>query len=161
MLPNGSPNIPVTSCTSRTRMWLMQQPSVPTDNRIWISLDNFQQDEKVSPLDPPKYPDMSKLWPDWHRLASCVGQPNDSIFFGEPQNGVYQPSGIKAAKAMCNSCAVFEECLRYALENRETWGIWASTTNRERVLIFDGMDAGHFSLEEIIRDRLEARDEQR
>jgi WhiB family redox-sensing transcriptional regulator len=104
--------------------------------------------------------DLRKLWPSWHANAACRGEPNDSIFFGEPRDGVYQPSGIKEAKAKCNSCPVFAECLRYALENREPWGIWASTTMRERALIFDGLDAGLFTLEEIIQDRLEARDEQ-
>jgi WhiB family transcriptional regulator, redox-sensing transcriptional regulator len=104
---------------------------------------------------------MSKLWPEWHKQAKCLDYQDDTLFFGEPKDGVYQPSGIKKAKAICNDCPVFSECLRQALENREAWGIWASTTIKERSLIFDGLDGGLFTLDEIIADRLEARDEQR
>lgn len=104
---------------------------------------------------------MAKMWPAWHRDAKCLGTIDDTIFFGELKPESNGPTGIKAAKAFCNNCPVFTECLRHALTNREAWGIWASTTIKERQLIFDGLDSGLFTLEEIIADREEARDEQR
>lgn len=129
-------------------------------SRTWKSLNTFGED--LSPLtDDKKYPDMSKMWPDWHTRAKCLGNIDDTLFFGAPRDGVYQPSAIKDAQDICDTCPVFTECLRTALTRREPWGIWASTTVRERTAIYDGIDNGHFSLEEIVKDREEARDERR
>lgn len=132
-----------------------------TGVKTWHSLNEFGSEDLTDPAEKNIFPDMSKLWPEWHKRAACLNKADDTLFFGEPKNGVYQPSGIKEAKAFCSRCPVFEECLRFALQNREAWGVWASTTNKERRLIFDGLDSGLFDLEEIVRDRLEDRDEQR
>lgn len=135
------------------------QPYASTESETWISLNDFGEDTSQPLSDPNKYPNMDKLWPRWHAMASCLGNVDDVLFFGAPQDGVYRPSSIKKAQQLCDYCPVFTECLRYALANRESWGIWASTSMRERQAIFDGMDNGHFSLEEIVADREEARDE--
>lgn len=102
---------------------------------------------------------MSKLWPSWHREASCLGSPDDVLFFGAAKDGIYRPASIKTAQQICDGCPVFTECLRFALEEREAWGIWASTTMRERKVILDMLDNGLVTLEEIVTDREEARDE--
>lgn len=104
---------------------------------------------------------MRKLWPTWHIWARCRGEINDAIFFGAPKDGTFQTSAIRAAKKYCNDCPVFEDCLRYALEGREKWGIWAGTTMKERESIFVGLDNGLFSMEEIVQDRLEVRADER
>lgn len=134
------------------------QQSAPTESRTWISLNDFGEESSLLKRER-RYPDMSKLWPTWHAAAACLGNIDDVIFFGAPKNGVYQPAAIKEAQSICDSCPVFTECLRHALEQRETWGIWASTTIKERKVIQDGIDNGHFTVEEIIKDREEARDE--
>lgn len=126
-----------------------------------MSLDAFDQEIMPDDIDPKKYPNMDRLWPEWHKSATCLGVVDDVLFFGATQNGVYKSSAIKEAKKFCAQCPVFAECLRYALTNRESWGIWASTTVRERERIYDGLDTGLFTLEEIIEDRLEERDEHR
>lgn len=48
-----------------------------------------------------------------------------------PKNGVYNLkftsdhlSDQIAARAKCNACPVRRECLRYAVDNDERWGIW-------------------------------------
>lgn len=38
---------------------------------------------------------------------------------------------VRAAKAVCASCLVREDCLAYALENHEH-GVWGMTTENER-----------------------------
>jgi Transcription factor WhiB len=38
----------------------------------------------------------------------------------------------KAAREICALCPVAEDCLNYALENHEEFGIWGNTTERER-----------------------------
>ena len=36
-----------------------------------------------------------------------------------------------AAKRVCRSCPVRAECLEFALDNGESWGIWAGYTDME------------------------------
>lgn len=61
----------------------------------------------------------------WQALARCA-EADPEIFF--PERG----GSSKAARAVCNECCVRQECLRYALTNREQFGIWGGTSERER-----------------------------
>ncbi|MDU5308733.1 MAG: WhiB family transcriptional regulator, partial [Varibaculum cambriense] len=38
----------------------------------------------------------------------------------------------REAKAVCELCEVRDECLSYALENDERFGIWGGLSERER-----------------------------
>lgn len=40
--------------------------------------------------------------------------------------------GIELAKAVCKRCPVQPECLAYALERGEQWGVWGGTSEEER-----------------------------
>lgn len=62
---------------------------------------------------------------EWQGLARCV-EVDPEIFF--PERG----GSSKAARAVCNDCAVKQQCLLYALTNREQFGIWGGTSERER-----------------------------
>lgn len=61
----------------------------------------------------------------WQGSARCV-EVDPEIFF--PERG----GSSKAARAVCSDCPVRLECLRYALANREQFGIWGGTSERER-----------------------------
>ncbi len=61
----------------------------------------------------------------WQVGARCL-QVDPEIFF--PERG----GSSKAARAVCRDCSVKTECLRYALANREQFGIWGGTSERER-----------------------------
>lgn len=61
----------------------------------------------------------------WQAHARCH-EVDPEIFF--PERG----GSSRAARAVCNNCPVQEECLRYALTNREQFGIWGGTSERER-----------------------------
>jgi WhiB family redox-sensing transcriptional regulator len=63
--------------------------------------------------------------PDWHWDAACAGQPA-WLFY--PERG----ESTKEAKEICRSCRARQECLTYALDNGEKFGIWGGTTERER-----------------------------
>ena len=39
---------------------------------------------------------------------------------------------IKDAKKVCWSCEVRQECLEYAMKNREVVGVWGGTSEKER-----------------------------
>jgi WhiB family transcriptional regulator, redox-sensing transcriptional regulator len=61
----------------------------------------------------------------WQARARCV-EVDPEIFF--PDRG----GSSKAARAVCRDCSVQTECLKYALANREQFGIWGGTSERER-----------------------------
>lgn len=61
----------------------------------------------------------------WQVGARCL-EVDPEVFF--PERG----GSSKAARAVCNDCPVKAECLRYALANREQFGIWGGTSERER-----------------------------
>jgi len=57
--------------------------------------------------------------------ASCKGlDPN--IFY--PASGYDE----EVAKAVCSGCWVQKDCLEYALETGEQFGVWGSTTEKDR-----------------------------
>ncbi len=61
----------------------------------------------------------------WQKKARCI-EVDPEIFF--PERG----GSSKAARAVCSLCEVRLQCLRYALVNREQFGIWGGTSERER-----------------------------
>lgn len=61
----------------------------------------------------------------WQGKARCL-EVDPEIFF--PERG----GSSRAARAVCSQCDVRLECLRYALRNREQFGIWGGTSERER-----------------------------
>lgn len=69
-------------------------------------------------------PDLLAL-PSFMDLGSCRGLDPD-IFF--PDRG----ESLKPAKSVCEKCIVKDECLEYALDSGERFGIWGGTSERER-----------------------------
>ena len=71
----------------------------------------------------------------WMQSAACADVPTE-VFFpilaagGNGTNGDREEN--KAAKAICAVCPVVTECLNYALDARETFGVWGNTTPNER-----------------------------
>ena len=62
----------------------------------------------------------------WYELGACKGT-NPELFFPDTS------SHSAEARAICNSeCRVREECLKYALENDERFGIWGGLSARQR-----------------------------
>lgn len=63
--------------------------------------------------------------PAWYADASCA-QTDPELFF--PGKG----GSPKAAKRICARCPVAAQCLEYALENDEAFGVWGGTTENQR-----------------------------
>lgn len=61
----------------------------------------------------------------WQERALCA-QTDPEAFF--PEKG----GSTRDAKKICVSCEVRAECLAYALENDERFGIWGGLSERER-----------------------------
>ncbi|WGD38102.1 WhiB family transcriptional regulator [Lysinibacter sp. HNR] len=61
----------------------------------------------------------------WQADALCA-QTDPEAFF--PEKG----GSTRDAKKICGSCEVRSQCLEYALENDERFGIWGGLSERER-----------------------------
>ncbi|NHD18981.1 MULTISPECIES: WhiB family transcriptional regulator [Actinopolyspora] len=62
---------------------------------------------------------------DWQERALCA-QTDPEAFF--PEKG----GSTREAKRICAGCEVRSECLEYALEHDERFGIWGGLSERER-----------------------------
>lgn len=61
----------------------------------------------------------------WQTEAKCLQAEPDTFF---PEKG----GSTREAKKVCQSCEVRAECLEYALEHDERFGIWGGLSERER-----------------------------
>ena len=62
---------------------------------------------------------------DWKDYSNCLGVDPDLFF---PERG----ASTREAKEVCRSCVVQNDCLEYALQNGEKFGIWGGMSERER-----------------------------
>lgn len=63
--------------------------------------------------------------PDWQEDAVCA-QADPEAWFPE------QGGSTLAAKRICLACPVVAQCLAYALEHQERFGVWGGYSERER-----------------------------
>jgi WhiB family redox-sensing transcriptional regulator len=63
--------------------------------------------------------------PEWQDRALCAETDPEAFF---PEKG--RPT--REAKKVCSTCEVRLQCLEYALDNDERFGIWGGTSERER-----------------------------
>lgn len=61
----------------------------------------------------------------WQDQANCMGVDPDLFF---PERG----ASTREAKEVCRGCVVRQECLEYALDHSEKFGIWGGMSERER-----------------------------
>jgi WhiB family redox-sensing transcriptional regulator len=62
---------------------------------------------------------------NWQDDANCLGVDPDLFF---PERG----ASTREAKEVCRGCVVRDECLEFALQNGEKFGIWGGLSERER-----------------------------
>ena len=61
----------------------------------------------------------------WQDSANCLGVDPDLFF---PERG----ASTREAKEVCRGCVVREDCLEYALQNGEKFGLGGGMSERER-----------------------------
>lgn len=71
-----------------------------------------------------KYADV--MW----QKAACAGSETDKFYAIEDR---CTDDEIHTFRAVCMSCPIWEQCLKYAFEN-EDYGMWGGMTTREREL---------------------------
>ena len=67
----------------------------------------------------------TELTEHWQDDANCLGVDPDLFF---PERG----ASTREAKEVCRGCIVRQECLEFALQNGEKFGIWGGLSERER-----------------------------
>ena len=61
----------------------------------------------------------------WMADAACARTDPESFF---PDKG----GSTSQAKKTCLGCSVRDECLQFAMDNNERWGVWGGKSERER-----------------------------
>ena len=74
---------------------------------------------------------MSEFEGDWRDKAKCV-TADPELFFPVGESSLASQDQIKRAKVICGLCEVTEQCLQYALESGQDFGIWGGLTEDER-----------------------------
>lgn len=87
----------------------------------------------------PGYSFPARRLPDWYSEAKCAGFDPDAFF---PDKGDIRTASM-AAKAICSSCPVATQCLKWALDNEDLNGIWAGTTPNDRRALLGRPLKGH------------------
>lgn len=68
----------------------------------------------------------------WRRRAACRLVPAEDLWIFWPGRG--DQAALRAAKKVCASCPVVEECLAYAIEAKEP-GVWGGKSEHERQVL--------------------------
>jgi WhiB family redox-sensing transcriptional regulator len=80
---------------------------------------------------------VSELW-EWQLAGSCRGENPDIFFHPEHERGPSRRNRDMAAKAVCLTCPVMQQCREHALQVREPYGVWGGLTEPEREAAYLG-----------------------
>ena len=70
---------------------------------------------------------------EWRELGSCREHAT-SLFFPIGQTGDAEAK-IARAKKVCQTCAVSEQCLEFAITTNQEYGIWGGHDEEERRVV--------------------------
>ena len=68
---------------------------------------------------------------EWLDAGACRSE-DPELFFPITSSGP-STAQIAAAKAVCQGCGVQSQCLHYALESHQSYGVWGGTSEEERL----------------------------
>lgn len=77
------------------------------------------------------------LW-DWQLGARCRELPTAVFFHPWGERGDRRHEREAAAKQICRTCPVIEECARHAFAAREQYGVWGGMGEDERRTLLRG-----------------------
>ncbi|MEH6821396.1 MAG: WhiB family transcriptional regulator [Dietzia psychralcaliphila] len=67
----------------------------------------------------------------WADRGNCVG--HQDLFYNDDHDlKGERRKNEELAKQLCQTCPVLERCRRYAVEERELYGVWGGMTELER-----------------------------
>lgn len=65
------------------------------------------------------------------KSVPCEDYPN-VMYPEEIASSELRAATTKAAKALCQSCPIIEDCFTYAIETNQRYGVWGGTLPHER-----------------------------
>lgn len=69
---------------------------------------------------------------NWQDDSACRSEDPELFFHPSNERGSRKSRRIEAAKAVCAQCDVRQQCLDYALRNKEEFGTWGGQSEDER-----------------------------
>lgn len=69
---------------------------------------------------------------DWQEDAACRSYENIMFFGEEGEAELDRQIRENRAKSVCQRCPVNEQCLEFAMETNQKYGIWGGLTDKER-----------------------------
>lgn len=71
----------------------------------------------------------------WQFRAACVSTSTEIFYHPDGERGSRYKEREDAAKAVCNTCSVKQQCLDYALEIEDSFGVWGGMSEKERLAL--------------------------
>lgn len=71
------------------------------------------------------------VW-EWQYKGACRNMDTEVFFHPEGERGGTRRRRAEAAKAICATCPVINECREYALAAHEPYGVWGGMSEEER-----------------------------
>ncbi len=72
---------------------------------------------------------------EWQYEGSCRTMPSEMFFHPDGERGPRRRNRENAAKAICASCPVIQQCRTHALAVQEPYGIWGGLSEDDRLAI--------------------------
>ena len=77
---------------------------------------------------------------EWQFDGACRQADPELFFHPDGERGAKRANRERAAKAVCATCPVIEQCAKHALSVREPFGVWGGMSEEDRELIYSRMD---------------------
>ncbi|MHA3703726.1 WhiB family transcriptional regulator [Jatrophihabitans sp. YIM 134969] len=91
----------------------------------------------VRHLPPPK----AETWA-WQLGAACRGMDTSTFYHPDNERGPSRRRRERSAKAVCSGCPVTAQCLSWAIQTREPYGVWGGKSVEEREALIAVAAAG-------------------
>lgn len=75
------------------------------------------------------------VW-EWQFDGACRKADPSVFFHPEGERGPTRDARDRAAKTVCATCPVRQQCAEHALSVREPYGVWGGMTEDEREVIY-------------------------
>lgn len=83
---------------------------------------------------------------EWINNAACYGKGNE-LFFSDSTFKIINRKMIVQAKVICKTCPVASDCLTYAINKDERFGIWGGYSSKELMAL-----KRYFAIEKITKE---------
>ena len=83
---------------------------------------------------------------EWIEKAACYGKGSE-LFFSDSTFRAINKRMIEQAKNVCKTCSVSADCLAYAINQDEKFGIWGGYSSKELAIL-----KKYFSIQKISKE---------